>query len=37
MAWYDLFVNRRGLQDTNITNDIIDGVDTIKECRDRCC
>lgn len=31
MAWYDLFVNRRGLQDTNITNDIIDGVDTIKE------
>ena len=31
MAWYDLFVNRRGLQGTSVTDDIIDGVDTIKE------
>ena len=31
MAWYDLFVNRRGLQDTSISSDIIDEVGTIKE------
>lgn len=31
MAWYDLFVNRRGLQDTSISSDIINEVGTIKE------
>lgn len=31
MAWYDLFVNRRGNKDTNTSNDIIDGVNTVKE------
>ena len=31
MAWYDLFVNRRGNKDTNTSSDIIDGVNTVKE------
>ena len=31
MAWYDLFVNRRGNRDASTSNDIIDGVNTVKE------